>query len=222
MVLRMSIGVEDSLNVEYPDAFNTISKDSRYFPDFFAYLVSFYGVAQAGEAARSAAATRYGPKDFVVFGCRASPAHWHWRPYDTIADLYSNLTPHGLQLIRKSCTPPSSPPDMSLPPALNGLLSTFGQALGTNYFERYVGIIKSAHGPNPDHWPQPWGFAWHIRNAMAHDGQLAISDIRRPPFKWQGLEYSHLQNGRRILHVDLWPGDLFDLIVEMDAALPYP
>ncbi len=222
MVLRMSVGVDDSSSVAIPEAFASVPAGSRYFSDFLAYLVSFYGVAQAAEAARTATATRYGPHDFVVLGCRVSPAQWCWRPYDTIADLYSNLPPHHLELTRLGAAPVSATAEMRFAPALDRLLSTFGQALGTNYYERHVGDIKRAYGNEQNDWPEPWGFAWMVRNAMAHDGQLAIRDTRRPPFRWRGLEYSHLQNGRRILHVDLWPGDLFDLIIDLDAALPLP
>lgn len=33
---------------------------------------------------------------------------------------------------------------------------------------------------------------------------------------WRGLSYSPKDNGRPLLHADIWPGDIFYLLEEMD------
>ncbi|MEJ7807671.1 MAG: hypothetical protein WKG03_17320 [Telluria sp.] len=98
-------------------------------------------------------------------------------------------------------------------------MHNFGQALATNYFERMRPTIEGIYGPQPANWPPVWNFARVVRNAMSHGGAINFTNLGSPAVTWRGLTYSPAENGRNILHSDLWPGDIFDLIVEMDAAI---
>jgi Cu/Ag efflux protein CusF len=110
------------------------------------------------------------------------------------------------------------PPDAALEMgALTMLFQTFAQALATNYFERHKLQMQQAHS-GTSQWPAVWNFARVVRNAMAHGGKISILNKDAKPVTWKGLTYSYADNGRDILRNDLWPGDFFDLIQEMDAA----
>lgn len=53
---------------------------------------------------------------------------------------------------------------------------------------------------------------------MSHGGHINIKNENSLPVRWRNLIYSHADNDRQILHTDIWPGDLFYLLREMDVA----
>jgi hypothetical protein len=55
---------------------------------------------------------------------------------------------------------------------------------------------------------------------MSHNGRIRIDSASTPPLAWKSLTYARADNGRSILHTDLWPGDLFDLLIETDQQIP--
>lgn len=98
-------------------------------------------------------------------------------------------------------------------------MQTFGQALATSFFEGHRNAIDGKFG-NIATWPPVWNFARVVRNAMSHGGVINIQNPNAAPVHWNGLTYAPADNGRRILHTDLWPGDLMDLLIEMDGHVP--
>lgn len=217
-VSRTVIGYTTGSAPPSPSETATISKSERYAQDMEAYLVSLIGFAMAIEAWRNGHAQPYREEDTVALDSRLFPARWVWRPHPTLSALTANLSAGPLDLHRHPLTTPTPTEPLKLG-SVGGLLHTMGQALGTNYFERYVGIIKSHCGDDPCGWPSVWNFARVVRNAMAHGGRIHFTSPNAKTVAWRGLSYGPSENDRHILHVDLWPGDLFDLLIEMDAEL---
>lgn len=218
-IVRLRLGENGSgAPLPSPATTDRIADSERYFSDFQSYLVGLYGFAQAAEAANSGHALPYPPEDTVLVDCKQSGERWVWRPEPTISVLMKNISPTAIALEKVGTPQPPPSAEMNLG-ALDGLLHNFGQALATNYFERQRPQIEARYGKTLSGWPPVWNFARVVRNAMSHGGQINFTSTSAAPVAWKQLTYTPASNGRSILHSDLWPGDLFNLIIEMDASL---
>lgn len=199
-----------------PAVTETIACSARFFIDFLSYLTAAIGIAHTVHSVRGVT-SKYSATDTARFSCRQSACEWHWAPASAVFDLSSNFLPTLVNLQRFDADQPESDAHLNLG-AMGALLATFSQALATNYFERHRPIIASRFGPIKD-WPPVWNFARVVRNAMAHGGKISIINANDPPGRWKGAHYTINDNDRDILASDLWPGDLFDLIIEMDSYI---
>lgn len=199
-----------------PAVTEAIANSQRYFIDFLSYLTAAVGIAHTVHSAHGAS-SKYSITDTARFSSKQDGGEWHWAPAYAVSDLSSNFLPNAIHLQRFDVDQPESDAHLNLG-AMGALLATFAQALATNYFERHRSIIASRFGPVKN-WPPVWNFARVVRNAMAHGGKVSILNANDPPGRWKGAHYTINDNGRDILALDLWPGDLFDLIIEMDSYL---
>jgi hypothetical protein len=213
----MVVGAKVRETFPSPDVFPPgVKAHERYFYDFMSYLVAAVGFAHAVDSVHGAVST-FQPTDTVRFSCKQSPAQWYWAPAALLGRLALKMDSEEIYLRRFDA--PAPPPDATLElGALTMLFQTFAQALLTNYFERYKADIRRQYG-SASEWPAVWNFARVVRNAMAHGGRISIIRADDPISTWKGLTYTIADNERDILLRDLWPGDLFDLIQEMDEAL---
>ncbi|WDM76418.1 hypothetical protein ACCQ13_05340 [Xanthomonas sp. NCPPB 1638] len=219
-IVRLSIGFHAAGGVaeSSPEIKSVVTNDKRFFSDFMAYLISLLGVAMCLEAARSGSSSAYRADDAISIGSRLSSTRWIWKPNSAISDLGSNFVPYELRLERQPYVADESPPGELPLGSVAAMLYCYGQALGTNYFERNRALIQSKYGEQKS-WPEVWRFAVVVRNAMAHGGAVYFKRPDALPVKWRGVMYSPADNGKKLLHHDLWPGDLMDLILEMDQAI---
>lgn len=132
--------------------------------------------------------------------------------------LTRNFTPTFAVLELSPCPLPPADSILGLG-ALETLLFSFGQALATNYYEQNVSLLKAKFSSDAQLWPDVWNFGRIVRNAMSHAGKIHFDNPKATPVRWRGLEYSPADNGHQILHTDLWPGDIFNLIIEMDSCI---
>jgi hypothetical protein len=212
----MTVGGDNRMSA--PLVHGRVTAQERYFADFETYLVALHGFALVAEAATSGTASMYRASDAVTLGCKQSPEQWVWIPALTVALLARNISPLEAALERIHCRLPAPNERLNLG-ALETLLYNFGQALATNFYERHRSKAEAKFGTNPASWPSVWNFGRVVRNAMSHGGKIDIRNANAVPVQWRGLRYSSSDNGRQVLHTDLWPGDLFNLILEMDAYL---
>lgn len=216
-ITRIKFGeLEGGANVS-PDITQSISRSVSYMPDFESYLVGLFGFAMSVEAANSGAAKPYGEEDTVMLGCRQSNSNWYWRPAPTIEMIAKNVSISHLYLERFEGTTQPNDDNLTLG-ALETLLFNLGQSLGVNYFERSKPQVIQKFG-DVSNWPDVWNFARIVRNSMSHGGKVHFDNPNANPVSWRGLVYAPSNNGRRILHTDIWPGDLFDLITELEQAI---
>ena len=101
---------------------------------------------------------------------------------------------------------------------IHHVISNVAKVEFISYFEDYYPVIKSYVMNSIPDLPKPWDFARVVRNAITHNG-ININDPNFMPVKWYWLEYGPLQNGQRILDVDMALPDLWILMFEMDDAL---
>ena len=57
-----------------------------------------------------------------------------------------------------------------------------------------------------------------VRNAIAH-GAIKINDPKSSPISWRGMSYSHADNGKQIVGVDLKLGEVLALMFDANDAL---
>lgn len=220
-IVRLLIGhtSDNGIAPESHSARGLITNSERYFDDIQSHLVALIGLAHMIEVGSSGKSAIYGPGHTVRLDCATEAASWYWSPHTTVQQLASNFVPTNLVIERIAQTPALGAGALNLG-ALGNLLKGFGQALITNYFERHRHDIVDKFGTDVNSsWPSVWNFARVVRNAMAHGGEILIRSPTAPPVNWKGLSYSPNDNGRNILHTDLWPGDLLDLLIEMDSHL---
>lgn len=86
------------------------------------------------------------------------------------------------------------------------------------FYEDFVPWLKLKLGNDHTKFPPVWRFARVVRNAASH-GQVHIKDQSFVPVSWANLTYGPAQDGRQVLGSDLWLGDIFLLMLEMDDAL---
>ncbi|ALU91518.1 hypothetical protein Hrubri_4373 [Herbaspirillum rubrisubalbicans M1] len=216
-IVRLVLGRTDGRR-QSPAVTESISSTERYYMDFEAYLVGILGFAHMAEASNGGGSTRYRADDTAMIGCKQSGAEWYWRAAHTESSLTANIFTSQLFLQQFSAPAPAAHEVIPLG-AMNALMFNLGQSLGTNYFERNQPAVKAKFGDKAKTWPDVWNFGRVVRNAMSHRGEITFTSPNADPVSWKGLTYSPSDNGRRILHTDIWPGDLFDLIIEMDSCL---
>jgi hypothetical protein len=70
-------------------------------------------------------------------------------------------------------------------------------------------------------WPADWNFAWSVRKAVAHKNEVYFRKQKHAaaPVTWRGLTYAPADNGKKVLHEDLWPADLIYLMMDLDTHL---
>lgn len=197
----------------------TLVSSQRTFEPILVYLVALQAFAHMVEVYNSGGSKPYPEDDPVQIGCKQASEDWIWAPRTTIQTVSLNITPTKL-VLEKVVNDPAPPEARMNLGAIEPLMFSFGQALMINYFETYKAAIEDKFPGDPSKtWPPVWDFARIVRNAMSHRGQICFKNLSAGAVSWKGLSYRPANNGLVILHTDLWPGDLFDLIIEMDQHI---
>lgn len=193
----------------------------RSFQLVTSYLMALKGFVSAVEIYSSGkqGAKAWPEEDTIVLDALACDRRLTWRPHALIMAMVRNQFPSGISFEVEEIAP------ASISSIQLGVLETFlyglSQSLLTNLFEQERSRLESLHGRAPSGWPPVWNFARVVRNAMSHGGEVTIKDDKTH-VAWKKLTYSAAENGRRIVNVDIWPGDLFLLIRELEDVLRYP
>jgi hypothetical protein len=219
VIKRLSLAhpTEDEAERQLPDL--VIPRSAAIFEPIATFLMATVGFAALAEAYNSSErlARPWAFDDHAVFDAQACELRLRIAPAQIVTRMVQNWWPESISF---ECTPM---PALNDPPRLNlGSLDHFlfglSQAMFTSFYENHRELIRKAHGAGTKSWPAGWAFGRVVRNALSHGGQL---DIRGPTsVRWKKLAYTQADHGRRIVNVDLWPGDLFVLLIEMEAELP--
>lgn len=214
-IVRCIIGRTTGSTGPSPQGIGTMATTSRYYDDVRSYLMALAGLIHMLEIGNGISIP-YRPDDSIRIDCGLEAAAWYWKPEQAVVSLAHNMVPLQLNLGRFATSGGAGSGPISLG-AIGTMLEAFGQVLASNYFERHRSAIEAKFGDEPaTQWPSVWNFARVVRNAMSHKGIINIKNPNAHAVTWKSLRYSHADNGKAILHVDLWPGDLIDLLVELD------
>jgi hypothetical protein len=203
-----------------PERDITVTPANGYFAHLVVYLVALQGFVHSTEIYNTGSAKRWPADDVVILDAKQAQMRLTFAPLSLLTTVCLNQKPVSLRL---SETTKSIELNANLNlGAIEPLLFSFGQAMVTNYFEEYRDEIEGTFTDNPAKWPPVWNFARVVRNAMSHGGHINIKNRNSLPARWRSLTYSYADNDRQVLHTDIWPGDLFYLLSEMDVARGTP
>jgi hypothetical protein len=187
-----------------------------FFGDVVVYLVALQGFVHSTEIYNRGSAVRWPADDTAEMHAKQMRMSLTWTPVELMKVVCANQTPTFLNF--ETAGMPIEPDAVLNLGAIEPLLFSFGQAMVTNYYERYLDDIQGAHTKSSTNWPSLWRFGRVVRNAMAHGGRIRIDSKNATPVNWRSLSYSYKDNDRLVLHGDIWPGDLVYLLREMDRA----
>jgi hypothetical protein len=89
----------------------------------------------------------------------------------------------------------------------------------SEFYEQHKEWMRNNLGRDLTNWPPTLYFGRTIRNCIAHDGKIRITDTNAKPATWYNLSYSAEDNGREVFFKDLSMGDLLILMLEMSDEL---
>ncbi|MCG6207645.1 hypothetical protein LPW26_23615 [Rhodopseudomonas sp. HC1] len=189
-----------------------------YFDDLVVYLFAIQNFVHAVEVHNSGTSTPWPNEDTSVMDAKQANMRLCWHPSQMASIICRNSWPQSIEF-HEEPNPLEEAGSLELG-AIGRLLFSFGQTLIINYYERHLDEIKAHYGKAPADWPSIWNFARVVRNAMSHGGHLNFENPKASSVSWGGLTYSPSDNGRLILHTDIWPGDLYYLLRDMENSLP--
>lgn len=218
-ITRLRAGMTIGGSPASPAFATSVAANERYFDDFLMYLMGIVGFAYLAETHNTGTMVPYRPTDTMRLDCKHSPANWVWHPFNAMNAMAKGLRPPQLFFHRHPGD--AVPVAAELPLGnLDYMVRAYGRSMIGNYYEAHKALIELAFGQEWRMWPPAWQFGRVVRNAMSHNGRIRIDSASAPSVSWKSLTYGRPDNGRAILHTDLWPGDLFDLLIEMDEQIP--
>lgn len=190
-----------------------------FFDDLVIYLFSMISFTLTHELYISGNAGIYEEQHRIMLTAKQHSKNLFFYPAKCLNPFFRQLLwPNQIDFTEQQST--QVPPYQALPlniyerPSFAFLLSMF-----VNYYERYKTIIEikfTQHHPN---WPDEWNFGRIVRNALSHGGRINFENPNASPVYWNLLTYMPKDNGRQIIHTDLWPGDMIYLMRDMNSYL---
>jgi hypothetical protein len=189
----------------------------KCFNDIANYLITMISLTLTTELYRAGYASRYAPHHQVRLDAKQVGKGLIIYPHTLLDEVHANRWPTNLVMEEEPVLIPASVP-LKLG-IFERPLVALGQSMIVNYFERECPQIEARYNTDRARWPADWNFARIIRNSAAHNNEVVFSNPKAAPVTWHGLTYSPADNGRQVLHVDLWPADLIYLMTDLDALL---
>ena len=193
----------------------TQSRD-KCFDDIVNYLLTMIPLTLTAELYTQGFASRYAPNHQAGFDAKQVGKRLIIYPYTLLGEVFPSSWPTTLSMHEEPVQISASAP-LNLG-VFEKPLVALGQSMIVNYFERERPQIKAKYG-GIKHWPADWNFARVVRNSAAHNNEVFFRNSNEAPVTWHGLTYAPADNGRKVLHVDLWPADLIYLMMELDTHL---
>lgn len=195
-----------------------ISRDSDSYFEYVAnYVVNLVSLTLTAELHVAGRASRYEPNHTVEIDGKQTATRLRIYPYALLDELFKLKWPTTLTFEEESI---SISEDAQLDLGVLELpLFSLEQSMVVSYFERYRADVVVRFGNDTKDWPEDWNFARVVRNSVAHGGTIDIRNANAPPTTWRGLSYGPAENGRRVIHNDLWPADLILLLRDLDGHI---
>lgn len=190
--------------------------DAIYVP-VATFLVSILAFAALAETYNNNGAKPWADDDYIVLDASAAGFRLNMLGRPISAAVVHNHWPTEITI--KLAAQPTPYDGTSQLGEIGPYLFSAMQGMFTAFYEEHVAAIKAAHGSGAS-WPSVWKFGRVVRNALSHGGDLEIR--QQTAVSWQSLHYTEVDHGKRVILVDLWPGDLLLLLKDMQDALPSP
>lgn len=200
---------------EHKETILELTPADGFFEDAVVYFVAFQSFVHSTEIYSAGSAVKWPDDDIASFDAKQVGTRLSWTPAPVMNSICANRMPSSLKFIEAVQEPITQDAILNLG-AIDPLLSSFGQAIITNYFERHLKEIERAFSKDRSKWPTVWNFGRVVRNSMSHGGRIYFENEKALPVSWRALSYSPADNDKVILHRDLWPADLIYLLRDMD------
>jgi DNA-binding transcriptional regulator YiaG len=153
--------------------------------------------------------------DYASFHAMACEKEIIWYARGAIDLIASNIIPLDITFECKDLKA-EKPTHLSSYGVLSHFMHSANQSLIIKFFEdnKHMIINRDGNIEKRINWPDPWRFAFVIRNALSHNGSIKISDSDGL-IVWNNLEYSSKDNGRHIFDIDISSGDILFLLKDM-------
>jgi len=194
----------------------TRSRD-KCFDDIANYLITMISLTLTTELYVQGYASRYAPNHRVVLDAKQVGKRMIISPHTLLDEVHANRWPMTLVVEEELIQIPASA-------ILNlGIFErqflALERSMFVSYFERDRPQIEAKYSKDTTRWPGDWNFGRIVRNSAAHNDEVVFNNLKAVPVTWHNLTYSPADNGRKILHVDLWPADLMCLMMDLDSHL---
>lgn len=198
-----------------------LEKDKNASFDYISsYVLSFVSLTLTFEVYGSSSPGIYLENHTISLTSKQQEKGIIFYPYDILNKFFINGTwPDSLYYEIKDEKFETQPPPRLPLGHLEKPLFGFSQSVISNFYENNKNIIESKYNNDPSLWPNEWNFARIIRNSVSHGNKIYIANTKAPNVKWYNLSYGPLDNGKPVIHYDIWPGDLILLILEMEKSL---
>ncbi len=190
-----------------------------FFDDLVIYLFSMISFTLTHELYISGKTGIYEEKHRIALTAKQLNKNLHFYPAKCLNPFFRQLLwPNQLDFREEKIN--QVPPYQALPlnvyekPSFAFLLSMF-----VNFYERYKPSIENKFTQNRLNWPDEWNFGRVVRNTLSHGGRINFDNPNALPVYWELLTYMPKDNGRQIIHTDLWPGDIIYLMSDMNSYL---
>jgi hypothetical protein len=189
----------------------------KCFDDIANYLVTFISLTLTTELYVQGYASPYAPNHQAKFDAKQVGKRLILYPHTLLNEMFASRWPTRLVVVEE-------PVQLSASASLDldvfeRPLIALEQSMIVNYFERERPQIETRYHPDPAHWPADWNFARVVRNSAAHNNEVCFRTSSAAPVTWRALTYAPADDGRKVLHGDLWPADLIYLLMDLDAHL---
>jgi len=216
MTNRMIIGDRNRVVYQNKSEILRFNHNDRAFVHVVNFLTGLYGFVGLIELYKpdEKGARPWAMTDVAMFDAKACNSRLVWSPHHVVEPMMYNSWPRFVEFeYFQADKIENGSLDLGV---LDRYLFGLAQSMITSFFESQKEEMRRKY-LRSEVWPPVWNFARVIRNAMAHDGKVRINDSTK--VSWKSVSYSNFDNGRIIVNVDIWPGDFFFLMREMQDLL---
>jgi len=190
------------------------------FDDIASYIIALVSITSTLVFFKSENPSKYQKNDNIKLTSKQKEANLIIYPHDLLDKFFNQLKwptkiKYEIENVEINKNPPIKLPMGILEKPMFG----FSQSLIVNFYERNIELIKSKYGEDPFKWPSDLNFGRVVRNSVSHSNIIHITNPKVPNVNWCGLSYGPKDNGKLVIHHDLWPGDIILLLIDMDSHL---
>jgi hypothetical protein len=186
----------------------------KCFDDIANYLITMISLTLTTELYVQGYASKYAPNHRVRLDAKQVGKGLIIYPHELLDEVHADRWPTRLGVEEE---PVQIPASATLRLGIFEIqFLAIERSMFLNYFEHQRLQIEAKYSTDTTRWPGDWNFGRIVRNSFAHRDEVRFNNPKAVPVTWRGLTYAPADNGRKVLHVDLWPADLIYLMMDLD------
>ena len=192
----------------------------KCFDDIASYIIALVSITSTLVFFKSENPSKYQKNDNIKLTSKQKETNLIIYPHDLLDKFFNQLKwPTKIKYEIEDVDFNEKPPKKLPMGILEKPMFGFSQSLIVNFYEKNKELIEKNYGEDPYKWPSDLNFGRVVRNSVSHDNKILITNPNTQNVKWSGLNYGPKDNGKLVIHYDLWPADIILLIIDMDSHL---